>query len=85
MLETEETQVRPRLGKIAWRRKWQPCLLFLPGESQGQRSLVGYLTKGGKALDMSDWADTEEEETVSDGRTGREIEQSGLQARPRIG
>ena len=44
-----------------------------------------YLTKGGKALDMSDWADTEEEETVSDGRTGREIEQSGLQARLRIG
>ena len=24
-----------------WRRKWQPTPLFLPGESQGQRSLVG--------------------------------------------
>ena len=24
-----------------WRRKWQPTLVFLPGESQGQRSLVG--------------------------------------------
>ena len=23
-----------------WRRKWQPTLVFLPGESQGQRSLV---------------------------------------------
>ena len=23
------------------RRKWQPTLAFLPGESQGQRSLVG--------------------------------------------
>ena len=24
-----------------WRRKWQPILVFLPGESQGQGSLVG--------------------------------------------
>ena len=24
-----------------WRRKWQPTPLFLPGESQGRRSLVG--------------------------------------------
>ena len=24
-----------------WRGKWQPTLLFLPGESQGQRSLLG--------------------------------------------
>ena len=26
-----------------WRGKWQPTPVFLPGESQGQRSLVGYL------------------------------------------
>ena len=25
-----------------WRRKWQPTLVFLPGESQGQGSLVGF-------------------------------------------
>ena len=24
-----------------WRRKWQPTLMFLPGESQGRGSLVG--------------------------------------------
>ena len=24
-----------------WRRKWQPTPVFFPGESQGQRSLVG--------------------------------------------
>ena len=29
-------------GKIPWRRKWQPAPVFLPGESHGQRSLVGY-------------------------------------------
>ena len=25
----------------AWRRKWQPTTVFLPGESQGWQSLVG--------------------------------------------
>ena len=26
---------------MRWRRKWQATPVFLPGESQGQRSLVG--------------------------------------------
>ena len=26
---------------LYWRRKWQPTPVFLPGESQGQGSLVG--------------------------------------------
>ena len=30
------------VGKISWRRAWQPTLVFLPGESHGQRSLAGY-------------------------------------------
>ena len=30
------------VGKIPWRGKWQPTPVFLPGESHGQRSLVGY-------------------------------------------
>ena len=30
------------VGKIPWRRKWQPTPVFLPGESHGQRSLAGY-------------------------------------------
>ena len=28
------------IGKIPWRRKWQPSPVFLPGESHGQTSLV---------------------------------------------
>ena len=32
----------PWVGKIPWRRKWQPTPVFLPGESHGQRSLVSY-------------------------------------------
>ena len=31
----------PRVGKIPWRKAWQPTPVFLPGESHGQRSLVG--------------------------------------------
>ena len=30
------------VGKIPWRRKWHPTLVFLPGESHGWRSLAGY-------------------------------------------
>ena len=32
----------PSVRKIPWRRRWQPSPVFLPGESHGQRSLVGY-------------------------------------------
>ena len=32
----------PGLGRFPWRREWQPTPVFLPGESHGQRSLVGY-------------------------------------------
>ena len=32
----------PWVRKIPWRRKCQPTPVFLPGESHGQRSLVGY-------------------------------------------
>jgi len=28
--------------KIPWKRKWQRTPVFLPEESHGQRSLVGY-------------------------------------------
>ena len=27
-----------QVGKIPWRRAWQPTLVFLPGESHGQKS-----------------------------------------------
>ena len=32
----------PWLGNFPWRRAWLPTPVFLPGESHGQRSLVGY-------------------------------------------
>ena len=37
--------------KIPWRRKWQPTPGFLPGQSHGQRSLVGDSPQGCKESD----------------------------------
>ena len=37
-----------------WRRKWQPTPVFLPGESQGQRSLVGYCLWGRTESDTTE-------------------------------
>ena len=37
-----------------WRRKWQPTPAFLPGESQGQGSLVGCRLRGRTELDMTE-------------------------------
>ena len=42
VLEIQDMWVWPCIGKVPWRRKWQPTPLLLPGESRGQRSLVGY-------------------------------------------
>ena len=37
-----------------WRRKWQPTLVFLPGESQGQKSLVGCHLWGHRESDTTE-------------------------------
>ena len=48
---------RPRfdhwVGKIPWRRKWQPTPVFLPGKSHGLRSLR-YRPRGRKELDTTE-------------------------------
>ena len=38
----------------SWRRKWQPTPVFLPGESHGERSLVGYNPWGHKESDTTE-------------------------------
>ena len=50
----QETWVRSLVGKIPWRRKWQPTPVFLPGESHGQRGLVGYSPRGRKESDTTE-------------------------------
>ena len=42
------------IGKIPWRRKWQPVPVFLPGESHGQRNLVDYSPWGHKESDTTE-------------------------------
>ena len=39
---SKRRRLKPWVGKIPWRRAWQPTPVFLPGESQGQRTLAGY-------------------------------------------
>ena len=42
------------VGKISWRRQWQPTPVFLPGKSHGWGSLVGYSPWGRKESDMTE-------------------------------
>jgi len=44
----QRSRFDPWVRKIPWRREWQPTPVFLPGESHGQRRLVGYSPQGHK-------------------------------------
>ena len=44
----------PWVGKIPWRRAWQPISILLPGEAHGQRSLAGYSQQGRKESDTTE-------------------------------
>ena len=41
-----ETRFDPWVGKMPWRKAWEPTPVFLPGEFHGQRSLAGYTPWG---------------------------------------
>ena len=58
-LQSMGSQSRTRLSDFTftfmhWRRKWQPTLVFLPGESQGRGSLVGCHLQGRTELDTTE-------------------------------
>ena len=42
------------VGKIPWRRAWQPSPVFSPGEFHGQRSLAGYNPQGHQESDTTE-------------------------------
>ena len=44
----------PWVGKIPWRRKWQPTPVLLPGKFHGWRSLVDYSPRDRKELDTAE-------------------------------
>ena len=48
------------VGKIPWRRAWQPTPVFLPGEFHGQSTLVDYSPR-----DRKEWDTTEATNTFS--------------------
>ena len=48
----------PWVGMIPWSGKWQPTPVFLPGESHGQGSLVGYSPQGCKKSGMTEYTHT---------------------------
>jgi len=52
--DRERCGFSPWVEKIPCRRAWQPSLIFLPGESLGQRSLVGYCPWDCKESDMTE-------------------------------
>ena len=74
MQEMQEIQVRS-LGQedlVGGWGEWQLSPVFLPGEFQGQRSLVGHSPWGLKELDMTERLTLESQERKSErGREGR--------------
>ena len=63
----QERRVRSLVRKIPLRRKRQPTPVFLPGESQGQRSLVGY----------SPWSHKESDTTEQLNKQNKMLSQAG--------
>ena len=53
-LQCRRPRFNPWVGKILWRRKWQPTPVLLPGKSHGQRSMVGYSPWGRKESDTTE-------------------------------
>ena len=67
MQESQEMQVWSLVGKIPWRREWQPTPVLLPGKSHGQRSLVSYYSPWGrKELDTTGNAHKEKVNGMND-------------------
>ena len=67
----------PWVGKIPRRRKWQPTLVFLPGESHGQSSLVGYSPWGHRELDMTEHTCMHDRNQHSTVKIKKKIEEKG--------
>ena len=57
-LQCKRPEFSPWIGKIPWRRAWQPTAVFLPRELHRQRSLAGYSPWVHKEWDMTEWLST---------------------------
>ena len=45
------------VGKIPWRKRWQPTPVLLPGKFHGLRSLAGYSSWSRKNSDVTERLD----------------------------
>ena len=54
MMQLREEWNFREIYALKWRRKWKPTPAFLPGESHGRRSLVGFSPKGCKESDTTE-------------------------------
>ena len=54
LLQCGKPRFDPWVGKMPWRKKWQPTPVFLPREFYGQR-LASYSLWGLKELDTTEW------------------------------
>ena len=52
--QTWERGFNSWVGKMPWRKAWQPTPVFLPGESHAQRSLAGYSRWGCNESDTTE-------------------------------
>ena len=53
-LQCGRPRFNPWVGKVSWRREWQPTPVFLPGKSPGPRGLVSYSPWSRKELDTTE-------------------------------
>ena len=53
-LQCRRCRFDPWVGKIPWRRKWQPTPVFLLSQSHGQRNLASSSPRGREELDTSE-------------------------------
>ena len=53
-LQCNRPRFSPWVGKVPWRREWQPTAVFLPGKSHGHGSLAGSSPRDHKESDSTE-------------------------------
>ena len=71
--ECRRRRFDPWVGKIPWRRKWQPTLEFLPGKSHRWKDLAGYNHGAAKSwTQLSCWTQNSIQVIAVRGREGNQ-------------
>ena len=55
VIQNQNTWSDQFVGKISWRKEWQPTPAFLLGKAHGQSSLAGYSSWSRNELDRTEW------------------------------